>query len=166
MVIAMLGILKAGGAYLPLDPDYPSERTASILAESGVSLVVSCSHLIENLPQQDINVICLDLEHERIRRQRDTNPNFPITVNHLAYVIYTSGSTGTPKGVMIPHRGICNQLFWRQTTFPLAPSDRVLQNISFSFDPSVWQIFWPLSCGAQVVLPKPGGQRDIAYLVD
>jgi amino acid adenylation domain-containing protein len=166
MVIAMLGILKAGGAYLPLDPDYPSDRTASILAESGVSLVVSSSHLTDNLPQQDINVICLDLEHEAIGRHGHTNPNFPIAVNHLAYVIYTSGSTGTPKGVMIPHEGICNQLFWRQTTFPLAPSDRVLQNISFSFDPSVWQIFWPLSCGAQLVLPKPGGQRDIAYLAD
>lgn len=166
MVIAMLGILKAGGAYLPLDPDYPSDRTASILAESGVSLVVSCSHLTENLPHQNINVICLDREQDKIGRQRHTNPNFPITVDHLAYVIYTSGSTGTPKGVMIPHTGICNQLFWRQTTFPLAPSDRVLQNISFSFDPSVWQIFWPLSCGAQIVLPKPGGQRDIAYLAE
>ncbi|MBD2108183.1 amino acid adenylation domain-containing protein [Nodosilinea sp. FACHB-13] len=166
MVIAMLGILKAGGAYLPLDPDYPSDRTASILAESGVSLVVSCSHLIKNLPQENINVICLDLEQEKIGRHKHTNPNFPITVNHLAYVIYTSGSTGTPKGVMIPHKGICNQLFWRQTTFPLTPSDRVLQNISFSFDPSVWQIFWPISCGAQIVLPKPGGQRDIAYLVE
>lgn len=164
MVIAILGILKAGGAYLPLDPDYPSDRTASILAESGVSLVVSCSHLIDNFPQQGIHVICLDLEHETIGRHGYTNPNFPIAVNHLAYVIYTSGSTGTPKGVMIPHEGICNQLFWRQMTFPLAPSDRVLQNISFSFDPSVWQIFWPLSCGAQVVLPKPGGQRDITYL--
>lgn len=166
MVIAMLGILKAGGAYLPLDPDYPSERTASILAESGVSLVVSCSHLIKNLPQKEINVICLDLEQEKIGRQKHTNPNFPLTVDHLAYVIYTSGSTGTPKGVMIPHVGICNQLFWRQSTFPLTPSDRVLQNISFSFDPSVWQIFWPLSCGAQIVLPKPGGQRDVAYLVE
>ncbi|MEP0949630.1 MULTISPECIES: non-ribosomal peptide synthetase [Cyanophyceae] len=166
MVIAMLGILKAGGAYLPLDPDYPSDRTASILAESGVSLVVSYSHLIKNLPQENINVICLDLEQEKIGRQKHINPNFPINVNHLAYVIYTSGSTGTPKGVMIPHKGICNQLFWRQTTFPLTPSDRVLQNISFSFDPSVWQIFWPISCGAQIVLPKPGGQRDIAYLVE
>lgn len=166
MVIGMLGILKAGGAYLPLDPDYPSDRTASILAESGVSLVVSCSHLTKNLPKKNINVICLDLEQEKIGRQKHTNPNFPLTVDHLAYVIYTSGSTGTPKGVMIPHAGICNQLFWRQTTFPLTPSDRVLQNISFSFDPSVWQIFWPLSCGAQIVLPKPGGQRDIAYLAE
>jgi thioesterase domain-containing protein/acyl carrier protein len=66
---------------------------------------------------------------------------------------------------MIPHQGIVNQIRWRLETFPLEPSDRVFQTIALSFDPSVWQIFWPLSCGAQLVLAEPQGQKDPAYLV-
>ncbi len=166
MVVAMLGILKAGGAYLPLDPDHPTERTASILTEAEVSLILSSSHFSDQLPQQNGQVIYLDSDQKTISHCPATNLGYEIHPEHLAYVIYTSGSTGKPKGVMIPHAGICNQLYWRQSTFPLTPSDRVLQNISFSFDPSVWQIFWPLSWGVQLVLPKPGGHRDIAYLVN
>jgi len=141
MVVAMLGILKAGGAYLPLDPDHPAERTASILTEAEVSLILSSSHFSDQLPQQNGQVIYLDSDQETISHCPATNLGCEIHPEHLAYVIYTSGSTGKPKGVMIPHAGICNQLYWRQSTFPLTPSDRVLQNISFSFDPSVWQIF-------------------------
>lgn len=163
MVVAMLGILKAGGAYLPLDPEHPPDRIASILAEAEVALVLCLSHLTDKLPEQTGKVICLELLD--LGHYPDTNPGCEVEPDRLAYVIYTSGSTGKPKGVMIPHAGICNQLYWRQSTFPLMAGDRVLQNISFSFDPSVWQIFWPLSWGEQLVLPKPGGQRDIAYLV-
>ncbi|OUL35032.1 AMP-binding protein, partial [Nostoc sp. 106C] len=75
------------------------------------------------------------------------------------------GSTGQPKGVMITHRGICNTLYWRQKTFKLTPQDKVLQTISFSFDPSVWQIFWPLSFGAQLIMARPSGHKDPAYLI-
>ena len=82
----------------------------------------------------------------------------------LAYVIYTSGSTGKPKGVMLAHRGACNNLAWRQETFPLSPDDRLLQTYSFSFDPSVWAFFWPLSVGAAIILPRSGDHSDPARL--
>jgi acyl-coenzyme A synthetase/AMP-(fatty) acid ligase/acyl carrier protein len=66
---------------------------------------------------------------------------------------------------MITHQSICNQLYWRQSSFPLNADDRVFQTFSFSFDPSVWQIFWPVCFGAQLVLAKPGGHQDSKYLV-
>jgi acyl-coenzyme A synthetase/AMP-(fatty) acid ligase len=84
----------------------------------------------------------------------------------LAYVIYTSGSTGRPKGTMNSHRGIVNRLLWMQAQYGLTPADRVLQKTPFSFDVSVWEFFWPLMTGARLVMARPGGHQDPAYLVE
>ena len=84
----------------------------------------------------------------------------------LAYVIYTSGSTGRPKGAMNTHRAIVNRLLWMQERYGLAPEDRVLQKTPFSFDVSVWEFFWPLLAGARLVMARPGGHQDSAYLVE
>ena len=165
MVVGLLGILKAGGAYVPLDPNYPQERLSFMLKDAGVKLLLTQQKLLSTLPSHTAQVVCLDTDWEAIEQQSEENLNAGVNSDNLAYVIYTSGSTGQPKGVMIPHRGICNQLQWRQTTFKLTGQDKVLQTISFSFDPSVWQIFWPLCYGAQLILARPGGQQDPAYLV-
>jgi non-ribosomal peptide synthetase component F len=80
-------------------------------------------------------VVCLDSNWQGNIQNSQENPVNQTTLDNLIYVIYTSGSTGQPKGVMIPHRGICNQLYWRQTNFRLTQADKVLLTISFSFDP-------------------------------
>ncbi|WP_289500830.1 amino acid adenylation domain-containing protein [Gloeocapsopsis sp. IPPAS B-1203] len=164
MVVGLLGILKAGGAYVPLEPEYPLERLSFILQETQVEVLLTQKRLAQSLPTSRA-LICLDSDWEVISQQSKENLVCETTGSNLAYVIYTSGSTGQPKGVMICHAGICNQLWWRQNTFPLTTADKVLLSFSFSFDPSVWQIFWPLSCGAQLVLARPGGHQDSAYLV-
>src|SRR2546425_2470588 len=66
---------------------------------------------------------------------------------------------------MNTHRGICNRLLWMQDTYRLTQADRVLQKTPYSFDVSVWEFFWPLLVGAQLVVAQPGGQRDAAYLL-
>ena len=165
MVVGMLGILKAGGPYVPLDPAYPEERLKLMLSDSQPPVLLTQKRLVAGLPESGTQVVCLDTDWGVISLESEENAVSYVTADNLAYVIYTSGSTGQPKGVMIPHRGICNQLYWRQTTFGLTEQDKVLQTISFSFDPSVWQIFWPLSFGAQLVLARPGGHQDTAYLV-
>ena len=144
MVVGMLGILKAGGAYVPLDPAYPMERLQFMLSDALVPVLLTHSKLHSRLPESNAQVICLDTEWQAIASFSQSNPVSDVNADNLIYVIYTSGSTGQPKGVMIPHRGIANQLNWRQTTFGLTALDKVLQTISFSFDPSVWQIFWPV----------------------
>ncbi|MBD0385108.1 MAG: amino acid adenylation domain-containing protein, partial [Nostoc sp. C3-bin3] len=165
MIIGILGILKAGGAYVPLDPAYPPERLAFILSDTQTPVLLTQEKLVKNLPPHQAQVVCLDSNWQGNTQYSQENPVNQTTADNLIYVIYTSGSTGQPKGVMIPHRGICNQLYWRQTTFKLTPADKVLLTISFSFDPSVWQIFWPLCFGGQLILARPGGHQDTAYLV-
>lgn len=165
MIVGILGILKAGGAYVPLDPAYPPERLAFILSDIQASVLLTQEKLVKNLPPHQAQVVCLDSNWQGDTQNSQENPVNQTTLDNLIYVIYTSGSTGQPKGVMIPHRGICNQLYWRQTNFKLTQADKVLLTISFSFDPSVWQIFWPLCFGGQLILARPGGQQDTAYLV-
>jgi amino acid adenylation domain-containing protein len=94
------------------------------------------------------------------------NLNERIKPDNPAYVIYTSGSTGNPKGVLIAHSSICNHMLWRQQTYPLRREDRFLHKASLSFDISVWEIFAPLLAGARLILSRPGGQMDSAYLAE
>jgi amino acid adenylation domain-containing protein len=83
---------------------------------------------------------------------------------NLAYVVYTSGSTGGPKGAMNTHGGILNRLLWMQDKFGLKEDDRVLQKTPICFDISLWEFFWPLMVGAELVMAKPGGHLDPEYL--
>ncbi|MEP0858563.1 amino acid adenylation domain-containing protein [Trichocoleus sp. DQ-U1] len=166
MVVGLLGILKAGAAYVPLDPFYPPERLAFMLEDAGVPVLLTQQHLVENLPKHNAQVLCLDTDWEIIAQESLENPSSRVTAENLAYVIYTSGSTGTPKGGMNTHRGICNRLLWMQDTYQLTQTDRVLQKTPFSFDVSVWEFFWPLITGSRLVVAKPGGHQDSAYLVE
>ena len=165
MVISLLAILKAGSYYVPLDPEYPQERLGFMLRDSNVSVLLTQSHLKEFLPEHQISVICLDQDYPLWNQANTTNLNTKLTVNSLTYIMYTSGTTGQPKGVMISHRAACSHLHWRYNYFPLTSSDRVLQKASLNFDDSFWEIFEPLTAGAQLVIAHPGKHRDIRYLV-
>ncbi|GHO60113.1 hypothetical protein KSB_85880 [Ktedonobacter robiniae] len=164
MVVALLGVLKAGGAYVPMDPAYPQERLAYMLEDAAVSVLLTQSALREQLPQQSARVFTLDAGWGADGNGELDNltPNY--RPEHLIYMIYTSGSTGQPKGVMNTHRGVCNRLHWMQQEYQLTAEDRVLQKTPFSFDVSVWEFFWPLISGATLVMARPGGQSDAAYL--
>ena len=165
MVIGLLGILKAGGAYVPLDPDYPQERLAFMLADTQVPILLTQQVLRDKLPEHSTHLLCLDTDWDSIASENDQNPTSSVSPDNLAYVIYTSGSTGTPKGVMNFHRGLTNRLLWMQDTYRLTSEDRVLQKTPFSFDVSIWEFFWPLLVGARLVVAKPGGHQDTAYLI-
>ncbi|MEI2580369.1 amino acid adenylation domain-containing protein [Scytonema sp. PRP1] len=165
MVVGLLGILKAGGAYVPLDPAYPKERLAFMLSDAKVPVLLTQQRFSENLPKQQAQIIYLDNDWEIIAQQSKENLISKVVADNLAYVIYTSGTTGKPKGVMISHRAICNHMFWMQETFPLTEADKVLQKTPFSFDASVWEFYAPLLVGAQLVMARPGGHQDSAYLI-
>ena len=88
------------------------------------------------------------------------------TADDPAYVIFTSGSTGRPKGAINAHVGVVNRLQWAQHEHPLSTRDRVLQKTPYSFDVSVWELFWPLMTGATMVVARPDGHRDASYLAE
>nr|UBH04475.1 NosC [Desmonostoc muscorum CCALA 125] len=166
MVVGLLGILKAGGAYVPLDPDYPSDRLSFMLEDAQLRVLLTQQQLKEKLPQHHGQVVCLDTDWELISQSSQENPITTVQDSNLAYVIYTSGSTGKPKGAMNTHLGICNRLLWMQQAYQLTALDCILQKTPFSFDVSVWEFLWPLITGARLVVAKPGGHQDSAYLVN
>src|SRR5690606_5718840 len=169
MVVGLLAILKSGGAYVPMDPAYPRERLAHMLGDSAPKVLLTergLGALVEAL-QPACPCLALDEPAAAWDAAPDTDPD-PAAVglgaDHLAYVIYTSGSTGLPKGAMNAHSGIVNRLLWMQDEYRLEAGDAVLQKTPFSFDVSVWEFFWPLLAGARLVMARPEGHKDPAYL--
>jgi amino acid adenylation domain-containing protein len=166
MVIGLLSILKAGGAYVPLDPEYPTERLGMMIEDSQTPGVLTQRKLLDHLSGRDTPTFCLDEDWKALASESTSNPDIAFSPSDAAYAIYTSGSTGKPKGVVNVHQGIVNRLLWMQDAYRLTSNDRVLQKTPYSFDVSVWEFFWPLMTGAQLVIARPGGHRDPRYLAD
>ncbi|MBK5438559.1 amino acid adenylation domain-containing protein [Pseudomonas sp. TH32] len=165
MVVGLFAILKAGGGYVPLDPAYPLERIAYMLQDSAPAAVLVQGDTRSLLGNVTVPVV--DLGRNTWQHQPASNPQVPgLTAQHQAYVIYTSGSTGQPKGVINEHAGVVNRLLWMQDAYGLTARDAVLQKTPFSFDVSVWEFFWPLFTGARLVMARPGGHKDPAYLCE
>ncbi len=150
MVIGLLGVFKAGGAYLPLDPAYPPDRLAFMMEDAHIAVLLTQSHLQDNLPACQAQIVCLDTIRQL--NGQDACPTSEVKPNNLAYVIYTSGSTGKPKGVMLEHRGLYNLVQDQSHRFEVIPASRVLQFVSFSFDVSILEIMMPLCVGARLYL--------------
>jgi amino acid adenylation domain-containing protein len=167
MVVAVLAVLKVGGAYVPLDPEYPEERLGYMLQDSAPVVLLTERSLAGRFAGSGVPIQLLDGDASAWAGQPDSNPApGALTAENLAYVIYTSGSTGQPKGVMNGHRGVINLLAWGERHWELHAGDALLQRTSLSFDVSVRELFSPLLAGARLVLVRPGGQREVDYLVD
>jgi amino acid adenylation domain-containing protein len=162
LVVAVHAVVAAGAAYLPLEPSYPDDRLSFMTADAGTRLIITSSIGAKRFP--GVDTVRLDDDADEIAA-RDAAPlDDEPPADAPAYVIYTSGSTGIPKGVAVAHRAIVNRLHWMQQTFPLTIADRVLHKTPFSFDVSVWELFWPLLIGAGLVVADPGGHRDAGHL--
>ncbi len=154
MIVALLGILKAGGAYVPLDPDYPQARLKFMLEDARVPVLLTQSALLENLPLNTAEVICIDELWEKIARESQDNPEIVTTADNLAYVMYTSGSTGKPKGVAVKHRNVVRLV--KNTNYANFSADEVfLQYAPVSFDASTFEIWGSLLNGARLALMPP-----------
>src|SRR5205823_1155033 len=169
MVVGILGVLKAGGAYVPLDTAYPKERLMFMIQDTQAPVLLTQARLREAMPVSVAHVVWLDADWDAVGTYSGANSGANaasgVTACNLAYVIYTSGSTGQPKGVMVEHRALANHMHWVQSAFPLSESDRELQHTPSTFEVSVWEFFAPLLSGARLILARPDGQRDTAYLV-
>ncbi|MFT4670912.1 MAG: amino acid adenylation domain-containing protein [Pseudohongiellaceae bacterium] len=170
MVIALYGILRAGGAYVPLEPEYPEKRLSAVIEDAGLSIVLTQEVLLSrpvcNDSTSTVQFVPLDRDWSIVEASGDLPLSHTTTPDDLAYLIYTSGSTGIPNGVMNSHKAICNRLLWMQKAYQLDKDDRVLQKTPFSFDVSVWEFFWPLITGAQLILAPPGAHKDSVALVN
>jgi amino acid adenylation domain-containing protein/non-ribosomal peptide synthase protein (TIGR01720 family) len=163
MMVALLAVLKAGGAYLPLDPDYPAERLAHMLGDSGARLLLTQATLQERfapvLERSGAEAWLLDAAVEEGSSDA-ANLDIAIDPENLAYVIYTSGSTGLPKGVMVRHGAVTNFLATMAERPGIGREDRVLGLTSLSFDIAVLELWLPLTHGAQIVLADRATAHD------
>ncbi|GCE07388.1 non-ribosomal peptide synthetase [Dictyobacter aurantiacus] len=166
LYVGLLGILKAGGVYVPLDPDYPTERLALMVADSGAPLVVTLSQLRGRLLEGAASFLCLDADREEIMSMAQEPPRVSIHPESLAYVIYTSGSTGRPKGVLATQRATLNRLHWMWRSYPFAADEICCQKTSLSFVDAVWEIFGPLLQGVPTVLISREQLREPRDLVE
>lgn len=160
LLIALLAVMKAGAAYVPLDPDYPQDRIAFMLADSGAKLLLTSrkygrggvggqtpERLIETLLTESADL-------------PQTAPDLPLNGRDLAYILYTSGSTGRPKGVQIEHRSLVNLLDSMIDWPGITPDDRLLAVTTISFDIAGLELYLPLLTGATLVLADAETTRD------
>ncbi|MEU1041035.1 amino acid adenylation domain-containing protein [Streptomyces sp. NPDC005907] len=147
LMVAIYAVVKAGAAYVPVDTELPEDRVRHVLERANPLLVLDAA-----LP--DVS------GHPHTDPERDLSPD------NAAYVIFTSGSTGGPKGVPVAHRSIMNRLKWGLAHFDVTGEDRMLLSTTASFDVSVPELFAPLQVGAAVVIARPDGRRDPAYLTE
>ncbi|MFF9399162.1 amino acid adenylation domain-containing protein [Streptomyces sp. NPDC014744] len=163
LVTGLLAVSLAGAAYLPLDPDYPADRLAYMLADAHPAAVVTNTATAPGLPEHDLPLITVDgdaaaaydgtplRQEDRIR---------PLTPHDPAYIIYTSGSTGRPKGVVVTHHNVTRLLTATDHWFRFGPDDTWTLFHSYAFDFSVWELWGALLYGGKVVVVPHLTSRD------
>ncbi|AYF73656.1 amino acid adenylation domain-containing protein [Nocardia yunnanensis] len=165
LLIGMYAVSAAGAGYLPLDPDHPADRLEYILDTADpVTVLTSGTDLLLDTAQVRIDL--LDLTGVPDAPLTDADRVAPLRDSNTAYVIFTSGSTGRPKGVAVSHAAIVNRLVWGRAAHGLTAADVVLQKTPMTFDVSVPEFFLPLQIGARLVIAKPDGHTDPAYLAE
>jgi natural product biosynthesis luciferase-like monooxygenase protein/amino acid adenylation domain-containing protein len=155
MVAAVLGILKAGAVWVPIDPQYPQDRVAFMLADAAPAALVTRAALQESLPAHSLPVVLLD-DGAPVWQQSMEAPG--AVPGDDAYVIYTSGSTGAPKGVMISRDNLAQYVASLGGRVGVTAEDVYLHTASIGFSSSVRQMMLPLAAGATIVVAEP---RDI-----
>uniref|UniRef100_UPI0013571877 amino acid adenylation domain-containing protein n=1 Tax=Paenibacillus puerhi TaxID=2692622 RepID=UPI0013571877 len=162
MLVGIYAILKAGGAYVPIDPDFPEERIRFIAEDSGARMLLGQERLLPRVPAdlELSGIRSLSLNDAAVYDADGSDLEPAAGPQDVAYVIYTSGSTGKPKGVMIEHHSVLNRILWMHERYPIGASDVILQKTAFTFDVSVWELFWWAMVGASVCLLTPGGEKS------
>jgi amino acid adenylation domain-containing protein len=164
LLVAVHAVLRAGAVYVPVDPDLPAERIGLLLDDAAPACVLTTRGLVERFPRLSGPDTILLGDGAPAGDGGALTAPVPVAPGSAAYMIFTSGSTGRPKGVVVSHEAIVNRMLGMQREFALAADDRVLHKTPVGFDVSVWELLWPLTTGAAVVVARPGGHRDPQYL--
>ncbi|WP_432140263.1 amino acid adenylation domain-containing protein [Streptomyces sp. bgisy084] len=171
---AVLAVQKAGAVYLPLDPGYPAERLAAMVADAEPVLLLTTAALADRLPETGaVPVLLLDDAATAAACAAlsgadlvDAERTAPLRLDHPAYTIFTSGTTGRPKGVVVTHTGLAAFAANQAAHYGVGEGSRALQLASPSFDVSVAELFWSLLCGGCLVVPEatPTGAELVEVL--
>ncbi|MEM7585455.1 MAG: amino acid adenylation domain-containing protein, partial [Acidobacteriota bacterium] len=167
LIVAVFATLRAGATFVPLDVSYPEDRLRFMAEDADLSLILTQPAFASRISQAvSVATLAIDSEWTVLDAQPDHLEDELPARQQAAYMIYTSGSTGRPKGVVNTHGALANRLAWMQRRYPLEVGDRVLQKTPISFDVSVWELVWPFMTGAGLVMARPGGHQEPAYLAE
>lgn len=163
MMIAIYGILKAGCVYMPIDPHFPKERIDFMLEDSKAPIIFTQTAWLENIAS---DVQKIDLNNFNYNLYDNKKVNSGVNSQDVAYVIYTSGSTGKPKGAQIQHHSVINRIKWMHDKYPLLENDVVLQKTPYTFDVSVWELFWWSMYNQSLEILIPEGHKDPQEIIN
>jgi amino acid adenylation domain-containing protein len=161
-VIAMIGVMKTGACYVPIDHEYPTERVKYIIEDSALDIIVSREQLFKKHNIQDSTLV--DIKSIDLENGVKSNPETTNQPDDGSYVIYTSGSTGKPKGVLQTHRMMSNLIQWDIHHSGIATGLKYLQYASFSFDASLHDLYFILSCGGSAYIVNEASRLDYPSL--
>jgi amino acid adenylation domain-containing protein len=166
---AMLAIFKAGGAYLPIEPHFPADRIATVLARAGCRLVLTERGSTDTLEQAldavpEIQTLFIDAAYEEGHAEHDLG--LPVAADQLAYVLFTSGSTGEPKGAMCEHAGMLNHMFAKIDDLRIGAGQVVAQTGPQCFDISLWQTVAALLVGGRTLVVEQEAILDARRFLD
>ncbi len=160
-IVAVYAVLWAGATFVPIEPEWPEARIASVCERAELTHAVVTAQTRDRLP------------HNVIGHRIDKDAGGTVAVDpdrgepdELAYIIFTSGSTGTPKGVAIEHRAARVTIDDINHRFGIGSNDRVLALSALSFDLSIYDMFGVLGVGGALVMPEAGRQRDPGHWCD
>ncbi|MFB7476773.1 amino acid adenylation domain-containing protein [Kitasatospora sp. NPDC056184] len=169
LVVGLLAVAKSGAAYLPLDPEYPADRLAYMLADAAPAALITDRATAPRMPDHQVPQLLVDggesdgfpatplAQHERTR---------PLRAEDTAYVIYTSGSTGRPKGVPVTHHNVVRLFSATEHWFGFGAEDVWTLFHSYAFDFSVWELWGALLHGGRLVVVPHLVSRDPAAFLD
>ena len=163
MLISIYAALKAGCAYMPMDPHFPSDRIEFMLEDSEAPIVLTNSKWLDKLTMAKE---CVEVDKFDYEKYSKENPKIDVSSKDVAYVIYTSGSTGKPKGAQIQHHSAINRIKWMHEHYPLLKDDVILQKTPYTFDVSVWELFWWSMYGGSLKILIPEGHKDPLEIIN
>lgn len=164
-ICSMLAVMRTGAIYVPLDLKVGIQRLALAVKDCKPSVI-----LFDSTTQAQLQELG-GSEDSKINVENISGSGFSSAENHAhpdspALILYTSGSTGTPKGALLKHSGIRNNIEGNTEQFQIGPTDYGLQQISLSFDFSVWQIFMCLANGAGLFIASKAARGDAKALTE
>lgn len=166
MMIGLLSILKAGGAYLPIDSEYPIERSKFMIEDSNTKIILTQEKFMKDCDIKEFNGEVIDLNNSELYMGENGNLNNHSSYKNLAYIIYTSGSTGKPKGVMVEHRNVVAYINAFCHQYKINDKDVVLQQASYGFDTSIEELYPILLVGGKLIITTKYDIKDMNKLIE